>query len=103
MRQKDLLRVAVGVAISVGCLFLLAQKVSVAELGASLATANPLVLIPALAIYALGIVARSLRWRVLLRTYGVTLSLMFRTLVIGLMVNDILPGRLGEIARMFLL
>jgi uncharacterized protein (TIRG00374 family) len=79
------------------------RNVSLADLGASLNAANPLVLPPALGIYALGILARSMRWRVLLRSYGVRLPMLFRTLVIGLMVNDILPGRLGEIGRVFLL
>jgi hypothetical protein len=79
------------------------RNVSLSELGASLNAANPIVLLPALAIYTLGLIARSMRWRVLLRSYGVRLPMLFRTLIIGFMVNDILPGRLGEIARILLL
>lgn len=103
MRRNDLIRLALGLLVSGLCLMLAGRNVSLADLGASLNAANPLVLLPALGIYALAILARSIRWQVLLRGYGVPLPVLFRTLVIGLMVNDILPGRLGEIARIFLL
>jgi glycosyltransferase 2 family protein len=103
MRRKDFFRLAIGLFVSGVSLVLAGRNVSWSELTASLQHANPILLLPALGIYGLGIVARSLRWRVLLRDYGVNLRMLFRTLVIGLMVNDILPGRLGEIARIFLL
>ncbi len=103
MRKKDLIRLTVGLAISGVSLVLAGRNVSLSELTDSLQSANPIVLLPGLIIYALGIVARSIRWRVLLGDYGVGLPILFRTLVIGLMVNDILPGRLGELARVFLL
>jgi uncharacterized protein (TIRG00374 family) len=103
MRRRDLIRLALGLLVSGLCLVLAGRNVSLGDLGASLNAANPLVFPLALAVYALGIVARSMRWQVLLRGYGVPLPMLFRTLVIGLTVNDILPGRLGEIARIFLL
>ncbi len=103
MRKKDLIRLMVGLVISGVSLVLAGRNVSLTDLTVSLQSANPIVFVPALGIYGLGILARSMRWRLLLRGYGVQLPLLFRTLVIGLMVNDILPGRLGEIARIFLL
>jgi uncharacterized protein (TIRG00374 family) len=103
MRRKDLVRLAIGLLVSGVCLVLAGRNVSVAELGAAFQTANPIVLAPALGIYTLGILARCMRWRVLLGSYGVRIPMLFRTLLIGLMVNDILPGRLGEIARILLL
>src|SRR5688572_23338657 len=103
MRRKDLVRLALGLLISGLCLVLAGRNVSLTDLSASLTAANPVVLLPALGIYTLGLLARSMRWRVLLRSYGVRLPMLFRTLIIGFMVNDILPGRLGEIARILLL
>lgn len=103
MPRRTLIRLALSVGISGLCLALAARNVSVSEVAASLSHVDPLVLAPALGIYGLGILARSMRWGVLLRGYGVQLPVLFRTLVIGLMVNDVLPGRLGELARVFLL
>src|SRR5207302_2105873 len=45
---------------------------------------------------------RSVRWQPLLGGKPGA-PLLFRTLVIGLMLNDLLPGRLGEVARVYLL
>jgi uncharacterized protein (TIRG00374 family) len=69
---------------------------------ARLRDADPWVLVPAVALYFLGLLARSVRWRALLGG-TLELGLLFRTLVIGLMVNDLFPIRLGEIARALLL
>jgi uncharacterized membrane protein YbhN (UPF0104 family) len=102
-RAVRFLRPLFGIVISGACLFLLARTVALGELLESLRSANPVVLLPAILVYFLGILVRTLRWRALLGRYSVPVGGLFRTLVIGLMVNDVLPGRLGEVARMFLL
>src|SRR5437879_4814485 len=90
--KAPILRTAVGLAISVGCLALVLRAVSLDAVASSLRAGNALVLVPATALYFVGVLVRSLRWRVLLRGQPVHFPLLFRTLVIGLMVNDLLPG-----------
>lgn len=101
--RLSVLRLGVGFGISIVCLALLLRAVSPGEIAARLSEGNALVLVPAVALYFVGTLVRSLRWRALLRGRAVDVGLLFRTLVIGLTVNDLLPGRLGEVARVFLL
>lgn len=103
MSARGILRPAVGILISGVCLVLLSRTVALDEVAGSLRAANAALLVPAIAVYLLGTLARSLRWKTLLRAYPVPLATLFRTLVIGYMVNDLLPWRLGELARIFLL
>jgi len=103
LSRGSLLRPLIGVAVSVVCLALLLRAVSLAEVTESLRVGNVLVVIPAVALYFAGTLVRSLRWRALLYWHALPVGLLFRSLVIGLMVNDLLPGRLGELARVFLL
>ena len=98
------LRPLVGVVISAACLFALARTgVSLQDVGARLEHGNPAVLPPAVALYLGALFVRSVRWGLLLPGRNLSPWLLFRTLVIGFMVNDILPLRLGEVARIVLL
>src|SRR5580692_6322418 len=57
-------------------------------------------IIPALAIYLLGYVIRGYRWMILLSPIKrCRFSSLFPTLIIGFMMNNILPARLGEFYR----
>ncbi|MSQ23732.1 MAG: flippase-like domain-containing protein [Chloroflexi bacterium] len=103
MRRFPFLRLGLGLAISVAAIVLIARTVSANDVLESVRAGNPLLLIPAVALYFVGLGARSLRWRVLLVNQPVGLVLLFRTLVIGFTVNDILPARIGELARIVLL
>ena len=103
-----LLRPILGVVLSIVCLALLARPVflgdvSLDDVVASLRSADPAVLVPAIALYFVGTLVRSIRWQALLARRHLGLGLLFRTLVIGLMVNDLLPARVGELARALLL
>jgi glycosyltransferase 2 family protein len=103
LNRKGLARAAVGIVISVVCLALLLRGQPLDQIGRSLAAGHPWVLLLALPLFFTGIFFRSLRWRVLLSQHPAPQGLLFRTIVIGLTVNDILPARLGEVARVFLL
>jgi uncharacterized protein (TIRG00374 family) len=103
MTAARLARPLVGLVISAACVVLLLRVVSPAEIGESLRAGNPMVLVPAIALYFAGAFVRSVRWKALLRGQAVGVWLLFKTLVIGLMVNDLLPLRLGEVARVALL
>lgn len=98
------LRPVLGIALSAACLVALARTgVSPEGIGRGLEHGNPAVLLPAVALYFGGIFVRSVRWGMLLPGRRLPPGLLFRTLVIGFMVNDLLPARLGELARIVLL
>lgn len=107
LRRK---RVWLGLAISAACLYLLFASLDVAALGAALGQVNLVFIGPALVVFFGGVWLRSLRWRLLLRPALAPAQRarlgpwsLFRVLIIGLTVNNLLPARLGEVARAYLL
>ena len=102
MKRGGLLRLFVGIAVSVLCVALLATLVRGENVVQSLQEGDSRVLVPAIVLYFVGTAIRSVRWNLLLGSKA-AFGLLFRTLVIGLMLNDLLPGRLGEVARVYLL
>jgi glycosyltransferase 2 family protein len=66
--------------------------------------ANPIYIVPAIGIYFVGIWLRAARWRLLMKPFAeVPTGRLFRVILIGFAVNNVLPLRLGEIVRTFLL
>lgn len=108
-------RVWVGLAISLGCLYLVFRSLDPGLLLIALGEANFLYVLPALGAFFVGVWLRSARWRLLLApalaattpaAHDPTVpptSRLFRVLVIGFTVNNLLPARLGELARAYLL
>jgi len=73
-------------------------------MGQALGEANYLFLLPALLIYGVGIWFRAVRWRYLLKPIRLFSSLrLFPLIVIGMLVNNVLPARLGIVARAYIL
>jgi glycosyltransferase 2 family protein len=73
------------------------------QLTAALRSANWLLIAPAIGLYFVGVWLRSARWGLLLPAHAVNTSTLFRALVVGFTVNNLLPLRMGEIARAYLL
>ena len=98
-------RLILGVAISAFFLvFLLRQVSDFGAVGSALREANYLYLLPALAVYFLGVWIRAARWHYLLRPIkSVSANRLFPVVVIGYMANDVLPARLGEFVRAYVL
>lgn|GEM_PF-70906 len=67
--------------------------------------ANYWALIPALALYFVGVWIRAVRWRILLKPLvpSITLNKTFEVVAIGYMANNILPARIGELVRAYVL
>ncbi|HEX8229362.1 MAG TPA: lysylphosphatidylglycerol synthase transmembrane domain-containing protein [Chloroflexia bacterium] len=98
-------RFIIGLVIS---LVFLAWALSQEDLGKVFATIggmNWVSLVPALALYFLGVWVRAIRWRILLRPLRPDLSLFktFEVVVIGYMANNLLPARIGELVRAYVL
>jgi uncharacterized protein (TIRG00374 family) len=97
---KENWKMLVGVVLSLLFIFLAFRKVNMKQMLQALGEADYWFLLPVLAIIALGLVLRSLRWQYLLapmRRVGV--GVLFTSLSIGYMANTFLPAHLGEIVR----
>ncbi len=103
--KSRLLRFVVPLAISAVLLLLVVNSVrgEADQLKDALGSADWLLLIPAIGLYFVGVLLRSVRWGMLLPEYGVKLWTLFRALVVGFTVNNLLPFRMGEVARAYLL
>lgn len=93
-------RIALGVAISCGFLFLAVRNVEWAQTLEALRAANYLYIPPLMAVSIWTLYARAQRWRVLLRPLGVPpMKHLVAATNIGFMCNMILPARAGEVIR----
>ena len=89
-----------GVALSLFFIFLAMRRVNFRQMLLALAGADYWYLLPVLAVIALGLVLRSLRWQILLAPLQKTkIGSLFTSLSIGYMANTFLPAHLGEFVR----
>ncbi len=97
-------RVWLGVVISLFFLYLALQGVRLDEALHALTSTNYLWIVPSLVSYFIGVWLRALRWHFLLRPVkSLGANYLFPTVVIGYMANNILPARLGELVRAYIL
>ncbi len=93
-------RTLIGLLVSAVLLYLAFRKVDARLLAESLARAEYIWLVPAFFLMLISIVFRALRWKYLIRPITeAEFFHLFSASAIGLMANNLLPARLGEIAR----
>lgn len=102
--RRDIVRLLVGVAISVVFLGVTLAGVDLAKTGAAIGRAAPLGLLAAFVVVLVDLTLRALRWHVLLRNVeGAEAKppyrLAFGYLTLGFAANAVLPARLGDVAR----
>ncbi|HEX8968351.1 MAG TPA: lysylphosphatidylglycerol synthase transmembrane domain-containing protein [Chloroflexota bacterium] len=73
------------------------------QLGAALGAADWRLILPAIGLYFLGVWLRSARWGLLLPEHHLDTPTLFQALVVGFTINNLLPLRMGEVARAYLL
>jgi glycosyltransferase 2 family protein len=101
---KRALQLGTGFLVSAVCIFLAVRGLDLSAVGHALGQASYPWLVPALALYFAGVWVRAVRWRaLLLPVKDVSSGRLFPVVVIGYMANDVLPFRLGEVARCFVL
>ncbi len=101
LKQK---RFWIGVLLSLVLLIFVFYQTDPAKVVDALRQAQYAYLLPALALYFLGVAIRAVRWHFLLRPIKpIPIRALFRTVVIGYMANDILPARMGELVRAYVL
>lgn len=94
-------RVLAGAALSIGAIALVLWRMDWGALRNTVAAANYWWLLPFLALEVLVIWTRALRWRIMLEDQLSTARLFWIT-NIGYLLNNVLPLRLGEVGRVYL-
>ncbi len=100
MKKNITIPLISGIAVSALALFFAFRNVPFSQLIDYMSSINYLWVIPSVLIVFLSFAARALRWQIILETsHKIGFWQVFHTLMIGFMLNCILPARLGEIAR----
>lgn len=104
MRNKLLVSLLLGAILSAGMLYLAFRNVPLTDLAAYLHTFNYVWLIPTIVLVVLTFVLRVVRWQLILNhAQQLDFAQAFHPLMIGFMMNCVLPGRVGELARPIIL
>ena len=94
----------VGILISAVLLYFAIRPLHLPDVWQSVKTAKFLWIIPGIAVYFLGVYARSWRWHYLLRPIKkISTNSMFPIVTIGYMGNNIYGYRIGEVLRAIIL
>lgn len=93
----------ITIVISLGFLFLFLKGTPTSKALEALLAANYLLVLPGVIFYFIGIWWRAVRWRLLLSPLGVIAPhRLFPPIVMAFALNNLLPGRLGLLARAYL-
>jgi uncharacterized protein (TIRG00374 family) len=104
MRKNMTVSFVGGVILSAGALYFAFKNVPVAELYDYLVSINLYWILPAIFVAISSFFLRAIRWRIILEsTRKINVWQAFHPMMIGFMINCVLPGRLGEIARPIIL
>ena len=100
MKKKVLISLLIGFAASFTGIYFSFKNVPFSDLYIYLKSINYMWIFPSVAVVILSFVARALRWQIILTSFReIGFKQAFHPLMIGFMINCILPGRVGEIAR----
>jgi glycosyltransferase 2 family protein len=101
---KRKLQIVIGIVVSLVFLGLAIRGLELEHVARAIGEASYGWLVPALALYFAGVWVRAVRWHYLLRPLQtVSSTRLFPVVVIGYMANNVLPARLGEFARCYVL
>lgn len=88
-----------GILISLICLFLAFRKIQWVEVASTFRRANYLELGISIFFQLLCLAIAGFRWKTIINLPGVSWTSTSSAMMVGLMVNNILPGRMGELVR----
>lgn len=105
LRSSPILRVVLGVGLSVLFLYVAVRNVALRDVQIALSQANGLYIVLALGSVALNIFGKGLRWRILLGDSGKRIPFVrvLASLVVGQMLNLLLPARAGDLSRAYVI
>jgi uncharacterized protein (TIRG00374 family) len=94
----------IGVGVSLGMVVYIATRFDLASAVRAIELASPLWLVAATLTYCVQFPLRGLRWSILMRAVKpVSFGAATEVFTIGFMANNVLPARLGDVARAFIL
>lgn len=100
IKKNIIVSLSLGILLSGLALYLSFRKVPFADLAAYLTTINYFWILPSVFIAIISFVMRTIRWRFILEAaYTVSFWQAFHPIMIAFMLNCILPGRIGELAK----
>ncbi len=100
MKNHLIISLVVGTVLSLAALYFAFRHVPLNDLLQYLKSINYLWTFPALILALISFFIRALRWQfILASSYRIGTWRAFHPMMIGFMINCILPGRLGELAR----
>jgi hypothetical protein len=100
MKKKAKIFLAIGIVISITAFYFAFKNVPLNELIEYLASINYLWLFPSVFVVFISFALRAFRWMLILEPASkISFWKAFHPLMIGFMLNCILPGRVGEVAR----
>jgi uncharacterized protein (TIRG00374 family) len=100
MTRRTSAGLVLGIAVSALCLWFAFKDVNLGEMFRSLETVSLRWVLASIFLSYLGLVVRAFRWRFLLTdSGGVRLIHLISATFIGMMANNILPARAGELVR----
>jgi uncharacterized protein (TIRG00374 family) len=100
MNKKIAFSLIFGIMASVGMLYLALRNVPMGDLVAYMGQISYIWFVPSVAFLIIAFVLRVVRWQIILKD-SISLGFWkaFHPVMIGFMINCILPGRVGELAR----
>lgn len=94
----------IGIVIALVFLVIFFRGTDFSGIGTVLQTTNYWFLLPALGFYFVGVFVRAVRWHFLLRSIKqIGYARLFQVTIIGYMANDLLPFRIGELVRAYIM
>src|SRR5690606_5047983 len=94
-----------GLLLGAGLLYYSLRGISLGDVFAEIRRADPILFLASILLAVGPILVRAWRWRALLEPVrpGTSFGARFRATMIGFMANNILPARIGEVARVYAL
>jgi glycosyltransferase 2 family protein len=100
MNKKIGVSLILGLVVSILALYLAFRNVPFNDLTIYFTSINYVWILPAVVVVLLSFALRAYRWKIILESAGkIRFWQSFHPLMIGFMINCILPGRVGEVAR----
>jgi glycosyltransferase 2 family protein len=94
-------RIVIGLIISISLIVYLFYKIDFTSVKQAISNFKTVVFLVLLIVYVAGMFLRTLRWQLLISQQEDLRGLIvFKALTIGYMINNLLPAKVGELARM---
>jgi uncharacterized protein (TIRG00374 family) len=103
--KKNTIRIGASLAVGILLLVVLIWWTGIDKIGAAIGSASPLWLVAAALIILPAYILRAIRWKLLLSPVkkNIRVSNTFWSTAVGFMVNTLIPIRLGEFVRAYIL